>query len=129
MTDSALIDECTDDIVIDDLTVRNSTGICFERVRSRKYMSIRTFLTKLIIVQTNESLRWSSVLLLLLLLLIDSARDEEIDRGPSVYIDNGSLYQTSMLTKHARCLSNSSGSAGGENGFHCEHILFEEVSF
>ena len=41
VTDSALIDECTDDIVIDDLTVRNSTGICFERVRSRKYMSIR----------------------------------------------------------------------------------------
>lgn len=67
VTDSALIDECTDDIVIDDLTVRNSGGICFERVRSRKYMSIIAFLTELIIVQSNESLLLISALLLLLI--------------------------------------------------------------
>jgi hypothetical protein len=40
VTDSALIDECTDDIVIDDTTVKSIGGICFERARSRKYMSI-----------------------------------------------------------------------------------------
>lgn len=43
VTDSALIDECTDDIVIDDTTVKganNAGGVCFERARSRKYMSI-----------------------------------------------------------------------------------------
>ena len=36
VTDSALIDECTDDIVIDDTTVKSIGGICFERTRSRK---------------------------------------------------------------------------------------------
>ena len=36
VTDSSLIDECTDDVVIDNTTARGSTGICFERARSRK---------------------------------------------------------------------------------------------
>ncbi|CAF0942827.1 unnamed protein product [Adineta steineri] len=39
VTDSTLIDDCTDDIVIDDTTVRGvsgSGGICFERLRSDK---------------------------------------------------------------------------------------------
>ena len=43
VTDSALIDECMDDIVIDDTTVKgvsNTGGICFERARSRKSISI-----------------------------------------------------------------------------------------
>lgn len=40
VTDSTLIDECTDDIVIDNATVRGSSGICFERARSRKYISM-----------------------------------------------------------------------------------------
>jgi len=43
VTDSALIDDCIDDIVIDDTTVKGvsgSGGICFERVRSRKWISI-----------------------------------------------------------------------------------------
>jgi len=40
VTDSTLIDECTDDIVIDNTTVRGSSGICFERARSRKYISM-----------------------------------------------------------------------------------------
>ena len=34
VTDSSLIDECTDDIVVDN----TSSGICFERARSRKYL-------------------------------------------------------------------------------------------
>lgn len=42
VTDSTLIDECTDDVVIDNTTVRPSSGICFERARSRKYISIST---------------------------------------------------------------------------------------
>ena len=41
VTDSALIDECTDDILIDNATVPAAAaagggGICFERARSRK---------------------------------------------------------------------------------------------
>jgi hypothetical protein len=36
VTDSSLIDECTDDIMIDTSTVNNASGICFERARSRK---------------------------------------------------------------------------------------------
>lgn len=39
VTDSSLIDECADDIVIDDSTLKSSYsvgGICFNRTRSRK---------------------------------------------------------------------------------------------
>jgi hypothetical protein len=36
VTDSSLIDECTDDVVIDNTNVKGTTGICFERARSRK---------------------------------------------------------------------------------------------
>jgi hypothetical protein len=39
VTDSTLIDECTDDIVIDNTTVKGTSGICFERARSRKCIS------------------------------------------------------------------------------------------
>lgn len=36
VTDSSFIDECTDDIIIDHPTGSNTSGICFERARSRK---------------------------------------------------------------------------------------------
>ena len=45
VTDSTLIDDCTDDIVIDDTTVRgvsSTGGICFKRSRSRKLISVRS---------------------------------------------------------------------------------------
>lgn len=43
VTDSTLIDECTDDILIDNTTVTAAVaggGICFERARSRKCLSL-----------------------------------------------------------------------------------------
>jgi hypothetical protein len=40
VTDCTLIDECTDDVLIDNPTVKNIGAICFERARSRKSIVI-----------------------------------------------------------------------------------------
>ncbi len=56
VTDSTLIDECTDDIVIDNTTVKGTSGICFERARSRKCIS-KILITKITTVREKDNVR------------------------------------------------------------------------
>lgn len=70
VTDSSLIDECTDDILIDHRTSSNISGICFQRARSRKY-------------KNNTVRRWKTSLLISRFLFIHII-DEKRFRTPTV---------------------------------------------
>jgi hypothetical protein len=115
VTDSILIDECTDDIVIDNTTVKGTSGICFERARSRKCISIILIINlttvgqrekgKTYVTRQNDHCCYQLISHFLFIFLVDmgddraSTIDEEILRGSFfLFIHDWKLCQTPTFT-------------------------------